>query len=155
MPEMRRLLCHRMPALNNIARLPWIKGNVNKLTVVPQNSVVKNFTLTPAQISASSVGFRADPAGGTLEPNADFGGGTIILAQATIDDEFRIENSGGVPFAETSGKLYVRIGPYVGYSIILMPWDVNRYSAAVPGIYNYLVSQIGLPTGMVILANRA
>lgn len=30
MPEMRRLLCHRMPALNNISRLPWIKGNVWK-----------------------------------------------------------------------------------------------------------------------------
>jgi len=28
---MRRLLLHRMPALNNIARLPWIKGNIRKL----------------------------------------------------------------------------------------------------------------------------
>lgn len=27
---MRRLILHRMPALNNISRLPWIKGNIWK-----------------------------------------------------------------------------------------------------------------------------
>lgn len=112
--------------------------------------VAKDFTITPAQISASSAGFRASPAAGTLAPDAAYGGGTIYLVQAVNDDEFRVQASGAVPFPGISGNLTVQFPVYLGPNRIILPWDgiSNWYVANVPGIYTYMVSQIGLATSM-------
>jgi len=110
--------------------------------------VSKDFTVTPAQISVSSAGFRASPVAGTLAPNAAYAGGTVVLVQATDTDQFRIQNTGSVQFLGISGALSVQIGPYVGPGRILASWDGTYYSAVVPGIYAYMVQQIGLGTGM-------
>jgi hypothetical protein len=110
--------------------------------------VTKDFTITPATISPSSAGFRAAPAAGTLAPDAVYAGGTVVLVQAVDTDEFRVENTGGVQFPGISGNLSVQIGPYVGPGRIAMSWDGSFYSAIVPGIYTYMVGQIGVPTGL-------
>jgi hypothetical protein len=117
--------------------------------------VTKDFTLTPAQISVTSAGFRAAPAAGTLAPDTVYAGGTVVLVQATDDDEFRIQNTGSVEFSGISGNLAVQLGPYVGPGRIVMAWDVNTYFAVVPGIYTYMVDQIGTPTGLRLSAAPA
>jgi len=110
--------------------------------------VTKEFTLTPAQISVSSAGFRASPVAGTLAPDAVYAGDTVVLVQATDSDQFRIQNTGGVQFPGISGNVAVQLGPYIGPGRIVAAWDGVYYSAVVPGLYNYMVSQIGLPTGL-------
>ena len=114
--------------------------------------VAKNFTLTPAQISASSAGFRAAPAVGTLAPDAVYAGGTVVLVQATDADEFRVQNTGSVQFPGITGNLAVQIGPYVGPGRIVTSWDGVYYSSNVPGIYAYMVDQIGIGTGLRLSA---
>ena len=110
--------------------------------------VAKDFTLTPAVISATSAGFRAAPAAGTLAPNAVYAGGTVILIQATDADEFRVQNTGSVQFPGISGALSVQLGAYLGPNRINTSWDGVYYSAIVPGIYAYMVQQIGLGTAL-------
>lgn len=117
--------------------------------------VTKDFTLTPAQISVTSAGFRAAPAAGTLAPDAVYGGGTVVLVQATDDDGFRVQNTGGVQFPSISGSLAVQLGPYIGSGRIVATWDVDHYSAVVPGVYAYMVQQIGLTTGLRLSAAPA
>jgi len=114
--------------------------------------VAKNFTLTPAQISVTSAGFRAAPAVGTLAPDAVYAGGTVILVQATDADEFRIQNTGSVQFPGITGNLAVQLGPYVGPGRIVTSWNGSFYSAIVPGIYTYMVAQIGIGTGLRLSA---
>lgn len=150
---MRTLIRHRQPVIHNLTRGKWIKGNVMKDAVIPTNAVVKSFTITPGQISVSSAGYRLSPAAGVLAPDAAFGGGNIILFQANDNDTLRVQNTGGVQFPGISGDLYVRIGPYIGPGRIVLHWDIDLYSATVPGIYNYMVDQIALATGMIISAD--
>jgi len=110
--------------------------------------VAKEFTLTPGTISVSSAGYRLSPLVGTLTPDAAYAGGTVVLVQATDTDQFRIQNTGSVQFPGISGALSVQIGPYVGPGRILASWDGQYYSAVVPGIYAYMVAQIGIGTGL-------
>lgn len=119
--------------------------------------VSKDFTLTPAVISPSSAGFRAAPAAGTLAPDAVYAGGTIVLVQAVDDDEFRVQNTGSVEFAGISGNLAVQIGPYIGSGRLVLTWDDTSgwYFTNQPGIYAYMVQQIGLPTSLRLSAAPA
>ena len=110
--------------------------------------VTKDFTLTPAVISVTSAGFRAAPAVGTLAPDAVYAGGTVVLVQATDADEFRIQNTGSVQFPGISGNLSVQLGAYLGPNRINTSWDGVYYSAVVPGVYAYMVQQIGLGTAL-------
>ena len=114
--------------------------------------VSKDFTLTPGQISASSAGYRLSPLVGAIAPDAVYAGGSVILVQATDTDEFRIQNTGGVQFPGISGNLTAQIGPYLGPNRVLLHWDVNTYIAAVPGMYAYMVGQIGIGTGLRLSA---
>lgn len=155
MKRHRRLIVHRQAVVNNLTTgRPMIKGNFTKLLADSINAVIKEFTLTPGQISASSVGYMASSAG-DLAPDSLYGGGTIILVQATESDVFRVQNTGGVPLPGIDGNIVVRIGPYIGPGAILMHWDIDTYSAVIPGIYNYLVSQLTLSTPMRISAAPA
>jgi hypothetical protein len=124
-------------------------------TTDPGTAVVaKNFTLTPATISASSVGFRAAPAVGTLAPDAVYAGGTIVLVQAVNDDFIRVQNTGSVEFPGISGNLSMQIGPYIGPGRLLLGWSSvsGWYEVNQPGIYAYMVGQIGLGTSMRLSA---
>jgi hypothetical protein len=115
-------------------------------TTNPAETIVSaNLTMTPNVISASSDGFRAAPAVGTLVPAA-FGGGTVVLVQAVNDDHIRIQNTGGVQFAGISGNLTMQYGPYVGTNRIILGWVAASgwYEWIEPGIYNYFVSQRGV-----------
>jgi len=115
-------------------------------TSTPAETVVSaNLTMTPGQISPSSEGFRAAPAVGTLAPAA-YGGGTVILVQATDTDLIRIQNTGGVQFPGISGNLTMQYGPYVGPNRIIVGWvpASGWYEWNAPGIYEYFVQQRGV-----------
>lgn len=116
------------------------------VTSTPAETVVSaNLTITPDQISPSSEGFRAAPAVGTLVP-ATYGGGTVVLVQATDDDHVRIQNTGGVQFPGISGNLTMQYGPYVGSNRIILGWVAASgwYEWSEPGIHNYFVQQRGV-----------
>ena len=118
--------------------------------------VAKDFTLTPAQISVSSAGYRAAPAAGTLAPDAVYAGGTVALVQAVDTDEFRVQPTGGVQFPGISGNLAVQLGPYLGPSRLVLTWDgIDRYTANVPGLYEYFVANIGVGLAMRLSAAPA
>lgn len=117
--------------------------------------VAKDFTLTPGTISVNSAGYRLSPAVGTIAPDALYGGGSVILVQATDTDVFRIQNTGGVKFPGISGNLSAQIGPYIGPGRIVLSWDIDLYSAVVPGIYAYMVGQIALSTSLRLSAAPA
>jgi hypothetical protein len=117
--------------------------------------VAKDFTLTPGTIAVSSAGYRLSPLVGVLAPDAVFGGGSVILVQATDTDTFRIQNTGGVQFPGISGNLSAQIGPYVGPGRIVASWNIDAYEAVIPGIYAYMVGQIALSTGLRLSAAPA
>ena len=117
--------------------------------------ISKDFTLTPAQISVSSVGYRLSPLAGTIAPDGAYGGGTVALVQATDDDSFRVQNVGGTQFPSISGNLAVGIGIYFGPSRLVLPWNSlsGWYEATESGIYAYLLQQIGFGTPMRLSAS--
>ena len=112
-------------------------------------TVTKDFTLTPAQVSASSAGFRANPpAGGTLAPDAAYAGGTIVAVTANNDDHIVVQTASGLQFPGISGNLTMQLGVYQGPTRIILPWATTLYEAVVPGIYVYMQSLIGAPSAM-------
>lgn len=114
--------------------------------------VAKDFTLTPAVISASSVGYRFSPAAGTLAPDRLYAGGTIDIIQAVNDDSIRLETVGDVAFPGISGNLTLQLPIYLGPNRIIMAWDGFWYSAHEPGIYAYLSDKIGVGLSMRLSA---
>lgn len=152
---MRRLILHRMPALNNISRLPWIKGNIWKLLGDSPVPLVKQFTITPEQFSISSVGYRLNPLAGDLSPDGAFAGGTISLFQVTENDEVIVQNVGGIQFPEVTTHLTARLGPFIGPGRIIFTWDLDRYHAYAAGAYAYMQGQISLTTGLTLAGSVA
>ena len=115
--------------------------------------VSKDFTLTPAQVSVSTVGYRAAPAAGTLTPDNSFGGGTIATLLVNNADRLQVGPTSGAIFPSTSGNLAVSIGVYQGPTRIVLPWDgVSFYTGNEPGLYAYLTAQIGVATAVRISA---
>lgn len=117
--------------------------------------VAKDFTLTPAQVSSTSVGYRLSPAAGTLAPDNVYGGGSIATILATDEEFLQVAPVGGAPFPGISGNLTLQIGPYVGAERIILTWDVNVYTAAVPGIFALMQDYIGTPQAVRLAAAPA
>jgi len=117
--------------------------------------ISKNFTLTPAQVSVSTVGYRAAPAAGTLAPDNVFGGGTIATLLVGDDDVLQVGPTGGAIFPSTAGNLSVAIGVYQGPTRIILTWDINIYHGNEVGLYAYLRGLIGVPTAVRISAAPA
>jgi len=131
--------------------VPYTAGGIYATTGVggAPAIIVKDFTLTPATVSSASAGYRLSPAAGTLAPDLNFAGGTIDLVLATDFDHFSISTGTNALFPGGSGNLAVQFGPYVGPGRLIMAWDgFDRYAVIQSGIYNYMVSQIGLPTAL-------
>jgi hypothetical protein len=118
----------------------------------PSVIVSKDFTMTPGVISGSSAGYRTAPLVGTIAPDAVYAGGTFDLIQAVNDDTFRVETVGDVQFPGISGNLTVQLPAYLGPNRIILRWDINLYTASVPGIYAYLTANIGVPLAMRLSA---
>jgi large exoprotein involved in heme utilization and adhesion len=118
-----------------------------------QTVVTADLTITPAVISVSSVGYRLSPLAGALTPTA-YAGGTVVLAQATDLDEFRVQNTGSVQFPGIIGNLTVQLPAYLGPNRMVLPWSSTSgwYSVSQPGIYAYITGLIGLPTTMRLSA---
>ena len=111
--------------------------------------VAKDFTLTPAVVSVATAGYRLSPLSGVLAPDGVYAGGNIDLILAQDNDAFYISTANNLPFPGIAGILAVQFGPYIGPNRITMAWDgFDRYTAVEPGIYTYMVSQIGLTTGL-------
>ena len=105
--------------------------------------VSKDFTLTPAQVSASTAGYRLSPLAGTLAPDNAYGGGNIDLVLAQSDDTFYVSTATNLPFPGISGNLAVALGVYQGPSRMILTWDgFDRYITTEPGIYTYMQSLI-------------
>ena len=106
--------------------------------------VSKDFTLTSAQVSLTTVGYRLSPAAGTLAPDNIYAGGTIDLILAQDNDAFYISTGTNTPFSGIAGNLAVQVGVYQGPTRIVATWDgFDRYEGSSVGIYNYMVSKIG------------
>jgi hypothetical protein len=109
--------------------------------------VSKDFTLTPDQVSPTTAGYRLSPLAGSLAPDDTYAGDSISLVLAQETDEFSITPLGGVPFPGISGNLAVTLGVYSGPTRLVLEWDIDRYYLPLePGIYNYMVGQIGVGT---------
>jgi hypothetical protein len=118
--------------------------------------ISKNFTLTPAQVSSTTVGYRAAPASGTLAPDNVYGGGTIATLLVGNDDVLQVGPTGGAIFPSTAGNLSVAIGVYQGPTRIILVWDgISLYTGNEPGLYVYLQGLIGTPTAVRISAAPA
>lgn len=110
--------------------------------------VVADKTWTPAQVSVSSIGYRFNPAAGTLAPDADFAGGTIDRLLVLDDDKVQLFPAGLVRFPglhEASGVLLRFPGAVAGELRILLEWDIDHYAAVYAGAYAAMVPRIGLP----------
>jgi surface protein len=115
--------------------------------------ISKDFTLTPAQVSSTTIGYRLSPLSGAITPDNAFGGGSIANILAINDDVFQIAPVGGAPFPDTSGNLAFQIGPYVGPNRIILTWDgFDRYVATVPGIYVLFQEYLGAAQGIRLSA---
>jgi len=106
--------------------------------------VSKDFTLTSAQVSISTVGYRLSPLSGTLAPDNTYAGGTADLILAQDNDTFYVSTGTNTPFPGIAGNLAVQVGVFQGPTRIVATWDgFDRYLGSAPGIYNYMVSKIG------------
>jgi hypothetical protein len=111
--------------------------------------VSKDFTLTPAQVSSTTIGYRLSPLSGTLAPDNTYAGGAIDLMLAQDSDEFYISTQTNAQFPGIAGNLAVQIGPYVGPGRLILSWDgFDRYIGSQPGIYTYLQDQLALATSL-------
>ena len=77
-----------------------------------------------------------------------FAGDSVTLVQVTDADEFRVQTAGNAPFPGIVGNLSVQLGSFVGPWRIVMHWDIDRYVASVPGMYSYMLEQLGVPTAV-------
>ena len=108
--------------------------------------VSKDFTLTPAQVSATTIGYRLSPLAGVLAPDNVYGGGNVDLVLGQDSDAFYVSTATNLPFPGISGNLAVAIGVYQGPTRIVLHWDgFDRYIATEPGIYSYLQTIISTP----------
>lgn len=106
--------------------------------------VAKNFTLTPAQVSPTTVGYRLSPLAGVLAPDGAYAGGTVDLVLAESNDTFYVSTQTNAQFPGISGNLAIAVGVFQGPTRIVATWDgFDRYIGSTPGIYNYLSSLIG------------
>lgn len=116
--------------------------------------VAKNFTITGAQFSPSLVGYRFNPAAGTLAPDRTFGSGTMAQVAAGSDDKFDVVFGTFPP--GISGSLSVQLPAYLGPTRLVLGWDgFDRFTDIVPGIYAYMQSNIGIGLSMRLSAAPA
>lgn len=109
---MRRLLCHRMPALNNISRLPWIKGNQRKFEL--GNPPGPSFS--PADLFANDEeGVWFDPSDlstmfqdstGTIPVTADGQPVNLILDKSGNNHHALAPNATARPLYKTDGTYH-------------------------------------------------
>jgi len=130
--------------------VPYTAGGVYATNGVAGAPAIisKDFTITPAQVSVSTRGFRAAPAAGALTPDNVYGGGAVSLVLVQDDDITYVTPTGNAIFPATSGNLAMAIGVYQGPTRIVLPWNVanGRYQASEPGLYAYMQSIIGIAT---------
>jgi hypothetical protein len=132
------------PTVDIYQGVPYLAGGAYAIeTAFAEALVIKRFTLTIAQFSASSRGYRTTPLAGSLTPDLLYAGGTIDVVQFTDADEVRVVPLGGAPFPDIDGDLSV-----IFAARFVLHWDVNLYQAIVPGIYAVAEDFIGVPTEM-------
>jgi hypothetical protein len=128
--------------------VPYAASGGYSFQFAPGNNVVtKDFTLTIAQISPTSRGYRANPPVGTLAPDSLFAGGTIDLMQFVDDDTFRIVPVGGVQFPGIVGDLSVIFNT----ARYILHWDINLYTTTILGSYANSAPFIGVPSDVRLL----
>ena len=129
--------------------VPYTAGGVYATNAAGGAPVIvsKDFTITVAQVSSSTRGYRNSPLAGALTPDNVYGGGSVSLTLCGDDDIFYVTPTGSAPFPATAGNLAVAIGVYQGPTRIVMPWNVanGRYQGQEVGLYPYMQTIIGTP----------
>jgi hypothetical protein len=106
-------------------------------------TVAKNFTLTPAQISATQIGYQLSPLFGTLGPDKLYAGGTIVGMMAYQTDMVEVRPQGGVRFPGLNPGSIVIIDAPQGIHATLS-FVTNTYSGTYFGIWRYFQGKIGV-----------
>jgi hypothetical protein len=107
--------------------------------------ITKEFTFVYGQISASSVGYKLSPATGTISPDDTFAGGQLIQFASNDNDDCYIYPAGSTPFPSITQELWVSGGNIPYGDSVHMVWNIDRYEAAIPGVYTQMRNSIGIP----------
>ena len=138
--------------------VPYTAGGVYATNATGGAPVIvsKDFTITPAQVSVSTIGWRLSPAAGTLTPDNVYGGGNVDLVLGQDNDDFYVSTSTNLPFPGISGNLAVAISVYQGPTRLVLHWDgFDRYTVNEPGLYGYLQTIVGTPVPLRLSAAPA
>lgn len=130
------------------------KGGAGGVRSTPY--VSKAFTITPAQVSATSVGYRFNPIAGAIAPDDSFAGGTVDRVLVLDDDTVQVFPAGLVEFPDMQGPVLMIARQGMPDEIrVSLEWDIDHYAAPSPGAYAAVVAQIGLGVPITLAGNKA
>jgi hypothetical protein len=129
------------------------KGGLGGVRSLPYIEAVMSWT--PAQVSATSRGYRFNPAAGALVPTA-FAGGTVDRLLVLDDDTIQLFPLGGAAFpAIVGGVLIVTRRGAADEIRVALAWDIDHYTATYAGAYGYLGGTLGAARDITLAGAKA